>query len=69
MLFGPTNKLILFIDHYRTPCRLPQSASKAWVVVGGWVVVVERKSSDQLWHSFSLALAKPNNIFEMSIWE
>jgi hypothetical protein len=28
--------------------------------VGGWVV--ESKLCDQLWLSFSLALAKPNNI-------
>jgi hypothetical protein len=35
-----------------------------WVVGGGWwVVVVESKSSDRLWQSFILALAKPNNIF------
>ena len=41
--------------------RLPGSASK--VCVGGcWVVVVvEREFSDQLWLSFSLALAKPSN--------
>ena len=45
---------------------LPGSASKVCVVVGGggwWVVVVESKSSDRLWQSFSLALAKPNNKF------
>ena len=29
--------------------------------VGVVVVVVESKSSDRLWQSFSLALAKPNN--------
>ena len=41
-------------------CNLPGSALKV-PVVGGWVVVVESKFSDQLWLSFSLALAKPNN--------
>ena len=43
-------------------CNLPGSALKVPVVGGGWVVV-ERKHSDQLWLSFSLALAKPNNRF------
>ena len=41
-------------------CNLPGSASKVCVVGGGgWVV--QGKLSDQLWLSFSLALAKPNN--------
>ena len=43
---------------------LPGSASKVCVGGGWWVVVVvvvESKSSDRLWQSFSLALAKPNN--------
>jgi hypothetical protein len=46
-------------------CNLPGSALKVPVVVvvvvvvvgGGWL---ESKLSDQLWLSFSLALAKPN---------
>jgi hypothetical protein len=43
-------------------CNLPGSALKVPVVGGGWVVVVvESELSDQLWLSFSLALAKPNN--------
>ena len=37
---------------------LPGIALKVCVVV----VVVDSKSSDRLWQSFSLALAKPNNI-------
>ena len=39
-------------------CNLPGSALKVPVVGGGWL---ESKLSDQLWLSFSLALAKPNN--------
>ena len=39
-------------------CNLPGSALK---VTGGWWWVSESKLSDQLWLSFSLALAKPNN--------
>jgi hypothetical protein len=34
-------------------------------VVGGGGGGLESKLSDQLWLSFSLALAKPNNIFVM----
>jgi hypothetical protein len=52
-------------------CNLPGSALKVPVVGGGWVVggwvVVESKLSDQLWLSFSLALAKPNNNFQVAI--
>jgi hypothetical protein len=41
-------------------CNLPGSALK--VPGGGWVVGgLEGKLSDQLWLSFSLALAKPIN--------
>ena len=43
-------------------CNLAGSALKVPVVGGGWWVVVESKHSDQLWLSFSLALAKPNKI-------
>ena len=39
---------------------LPGSALKV-CVVGGWCRV-ESKFSDRIWLSFSLALAKPNNI-------
>jgi hypothetical protein len=46
-------------------CNLPGSAIK--VPGGGWVMVVggwlEKNLSDQLWLSFSLALAKPNNFY------
>ena len=34
------------------------------VCVGGWVVV-ESEFSDRLWLSFSLALAKPNKIYDI----
>jgi hypothetical protein len=41
---------------------LPGNALKVPVVVGGGGWVVESKLSDQLWLSFSLALAKLNNL-------
>ena len=56
LLYILSSWLMLYTDTWL--CNLPGSALKVPVVGGGWVV--ESEYSDQLWLSFSLALAKPN---------